>query len=106
MSSSTSHGHQSFINRNEQKPGVPAAFRRSTFAGPAFSRHLFAGASIDSTGFLSSQANVHAGGTSEDEKQEVARVVKLALEKDGDGLIPESNVFLLALHGQPALIIT
>lgn len=61
---------------------------------------------MDSTGLLPSHANAHAGGTSEDEKQEVARVVKLALEKDGDGVIPESNVYLLALNGQPALIIT
>lgn len=89
-------------------PGpVGGAFRRQTFAGPALSRHLFAGGSIDSTGLLPSHASPNAaGGTSEDEKQEVARVVKLALEKDGDGFIPESNVFLLAINGQPALIIT
>jgi hypothetical protein len=107
MSSSTSHGHQSFINRNEQKPMIPSALRRSTFAGPALTRQLFgAGGSVDSTGFLASHSNVHAGGTSEDEKQEVARVVKLALEKDGDGMIPEYNVYLLAVQGQPALVIT
>jgi hypothetical protein len=106
MSSSITHGHQSFINRNEQKPAAPAALRRSTFAGPSFARNLYVGGSVDSTGFLASHPNTHAGGTSEDEKQDVARVIKLALENEGNGMIPEANAYLLALNGQPAFIIT
>lgn len=106
MSSSMTHGHQSYINRNDQKAAAPAAFRRSTFAGPTFARNLYVGGSVDSTGFLASHANTHAGGTSEDEKQDVARVIKLALENEGDGMIPEANAYLLALNGQPAFIIT
>ncbi|KAJ9097307.1 hypothetical protein QFC21_004976 [Naganishia friedmannii] len=99
---SSTFKHQSFINRNETKVNAPAALRRSTFAGPALSHRLFGGLG----GSLSTHHALLAGGASEDEKQEAARVVKMALEKDGDGVIPEARVFLLALNGQPALIIT
>ncbi|KAJ9125208.1 hypothetical protein QFC22_000162 [Naganishia vaughanmartiniae] len=98
----STYKHQSFINRNEPRFTAPAALRRSTFAGPALSQRLFGGLGCS----LSAQHTVLAGGASEDEKQEAARVVKLALEKDSDGIIPEARVFLLALNGQPALIIT
>jgi hypothetical protein len=98
----STYKHQSFINRNEARANPPAALRRSTFAGPALSHRLFGGLG----GSLSTHDTVLAGGASEDEKQEAARVVKLALEKDSNGNIPEARVFLLALNGQPALIIT
>lgn len=41
-----------------------------------------------------------------DEKEKVAKRIRLALEKDGEGIVEENRTYLLAVNGQPALIMT
>lgn len=41
-----------------------------------------------------------------DEKERVAKRVKKALEQDGQGIVEEYRSYLLAINGQPALVLT